>query len=157
MPRGVYVRTPENTRRRRSVEDNFWAKVAVGEPDECWLWTAATQGPYGQFWFGKRPWKAHRVSWVLTHGSIDPLLDCCHSCDTPKCVNPKHLWLGTAKDNMADCSAKNRTFRGQWTHCLHGHEFTPENTAIRFNGMRRCRICERARNQESRRKKRGNS
>jgi hypothetical protein len=40
------------------------------------------------------------------------------------------------------------------THCKRGHEFTEENTYIRFDGSRECRTCTRERGEERRRVKR---
>ncbi len=93
----------------------FWAKVAVGGPDECWLWTAGTFGskPYGQFGIQEAPGKqkhlyAHRVAFRLAHGPIAEGAYICHSCDTPLCCNPAHLFAGTHTDNMRDASRKGR-------------------------------------------------
>lgn len=91
----------------------FWAKVEKRGPADCWLWTsAAIPFGHGQFTLGKRPnarpYYAHRISWTLAHGSIPAGLQVCHTCDTPKCVNPAHLFLGTQLDNLRDASRKGR-------------------------------------------------
>lgn len=95
--------------RRKSIEERFWPKVL--KSDGCWLWIAGlTSTGYGQFpsggheRYGARPLKAHRVAWELTYGPIPPNTEIRHKCNTPRCVRPDHLELGTHADNMADMS-----------------------------------------------------
>jgi hypothetical protein len=99
------------------VRRRFWAKVRVLDSDKpCWMWTGSrtSNGRYGQFaWaarFGRtRPVGAHRTAYELAHGvEIADGLQILHSCDTPLCVNPNHLFLGTHTDNMQDASGKGR-------------------------------------------------
>lgn len=53
-----------------------------------------------------------RIAWILAHGRIPDGLLVCHHCDNPTCVRPDHLFLGTARDNARDMSAKNRAPKG---------------------------------------------
>lgn len=96
----------------KPIADRFWAKVARRGPDECWLWTAScVAGGYGQIGRGGRRGAnvmAHRLSYELSVGPIPPGRVVMHSCDTPPCVNPAHLVLGTQRDNLADMRAKDR-------------------------------------------------
>jgi hypothetical protein len=55
---------------------------------------------------------AHRVAYELTYGPISDDIDVLHRCDTPVCVNPAHLFLGTQAQNVADMVAKNRQAKG---------------------------------------------
>lgn len=118
----------------------FWKKVDIKGPDDCWNWTASTNGRgYGYFRFGESK-VAHRVAYILTYGSIDDKLLILHSCDNRLCCNPVHLRQGTRGDNVHDAIDRKRYYHSSKTHCPQGHEYTPENTYSR-NGYRQCRIC----------------
>ena len=94
--------------------DRFEKKY-IPEPNTgCWLWTATgDEKGYGHFRYKGRPQKAHRASWMLHRGEIPDGMLVCHHCDTPACVNPDHLFLGTNDDNMRDRQEKGRQARGE--------------------------------------------
>lgn len=73
----------------------FWAKV--DRSGECWLWRATTDGPgYGFFRIAPGVMRrAHRIAWEMIVGPIPLGMCLLHRCDTPGCVRPAHLFLGT--------------------------------------------------------------
>jgi hypothetical protein len=114
----------------------FWAKVDRG-PD-CWLWRGAraTNG-YGQVRVDYRLWLAHRYALVLDGRTAPDHMMVCHSCDTPLCVRPHHLFIGTAKDNAVDMSLK-----GRGTGKLSGEEVLTIR-AERMAGVRQADLAKR--------------
>lgn len=95
---------------RVSPEDRFWSRVQ--KTDGCWIWTGAASGGdsgggYGNCHWNGKTMLAHRVSYLLEHGTLPDLL-ILHSCDTPLCVRPSHLFVGTQTDNMQDMIWKGR-------------------------------------------------
>jgi hypothetical protein len=111
----------------------------------CWLWIGGKdKDGYGKFkWVNGKDERAHRFSWLFFRGPIPESLFVLHKCDNTSCVNPDHLFLGTHAMNMGDKKEKGRQ-RNQYknaSHCIHGHEFTAENTYHRKDGGRNCRRC----------------
>lgn len=99
--------------RRWSLQQrlDYWTDKSAG-PDACWPWQGTIHHlGYGVTGYRGRQWRAHRLSWAATKGPIPPGMLVLHSCDNPPCVNPAHLWLGTHRDNSADCVAKGRNTR----------------------------------------------
>lgn len=101
---------------RRLIE-HFLAKVGGPTPTGCWEWQGfIDRGGYGRYkWVDRTNWIAHRLMFALAFGDFDWSLDVCHMCDYRKCVNPDHLFLGTAQDNIDDMVKKGRqrTARGE--------------------------------------------
>lgn len=104
----------------------FWSKVKILGPDDCWEWQRGLDRKgYGQFSIGFKKWIASRFSYLLAHGSIPEGLSVLHTCDNPPCVNPKHLFVGTALDNCLDKVAKGRAKGGAFGD-LNGSRTRPD-------------------------------
>lgn len=96
------------------VEAAFWKRVRKTET--CWLWMGKkNEKGYGIFYTPDNPnLRAHHYSWMLHgNGEVPEGLLLRHSCDTPSCVNPKHLLLGLPEDNSFDMVSRGRSARGE--------------------------------------------
>lgn len=131
------------------VADRFWPKVVVGEPEECWEWTAAMIRGYGTFrgpgGRNGRMLRAHRVAYELLVAPIPEDLQLDHLCRNPACVNPAHLEPVTNHENQ-----QRRPDVGG-THCPNGHPYDEANTYIYETAKERRRCC-RACNSEAQRR-----
>lgn len=104
---------------KKAELDRFWSKVAIGMDDECWPWTGAKLPKgYGRVKINGRAELAHRVAFFGQNWSHavrrapEPII--LHACDNPSCCNPKHLSLGTYRQNYADSVVRERRAPRDW-------------------------------------------
>lgn len=88
------------------------------DENECWPWLGLFSGSdYGQLYAFKKQWPVHRLSYMLHKGEIPEGFLVRHTCDNPRCVNPKHLELGTHVENALDyaerCSLSERKLNSE--------------------------------------------
>jgi len=109
-------------------QNRFWANVRFGGIDECWEWggKVGSKG-YGRFWLEGKEHYAHRIVYFLIHGGIPFGKFILHHCDNRSCVNHKHVYAGTQKDNTRD---KDERGRGNYACGKRNGRYTrPEKTA----------------------------
>jgi hypothetical protein len=114
-----------------SYEERFFQKV--DKTESCWIWKGALSGRgYGSFSFNQKTMPAHRYSFLIHKGPVPDGGVICHSCDTPSCVNPEHLWAGTHSENTQDMFKKDRqgSSNRKKTHCRRGHSFEEFEPAV---------------------------
>lgn len=130
------------SRRGKSVE-RFWSNVH--KTDTCWLWTGKL-GPdgYARFMVDRKIVGIHRFAHEIFIGPIPEGWEVDHvlanGCHNRHCVNPAHLEAVPSRINN-DRSNSASSINSRKTHCIHGHEFTPENTGYRWSKYRRCKAC----------------
>jgi len=121
-----------------SVKERFFAKVE--KTDSCWNWTSArtasrpkrvladaTEG-YGVISINKRPFYAHRASWLMHNGPLTPGLVIDHLCENTLCVNPEHLRETTSLENSTRSPKHSKYVKYAYykTHCKYGHVRTEQ-------------------------------
>ena len=94
--------------RTRPVAHRFWEKVKRAGDNECWNWLGAKSLGYGKLGVKGRSVLATHISYEAHIGPIPDGMYILHHCDNPSCVNPKHLYPGTAADNIRDCLERGR-------------------------------------------------
>jgi len=92
----------------------FWDSVEVTSHEKCWIWQKSCAGNgYGVISYKSKQYAAHRIAYILVNDEDIPTnMQVCHVCDNPICVNPLHLFLGTADDNAKDKVNKERSLKG---------------------------------------------
>lgn len=115
-------------------------------PDDsgCWVWKGYIRDGYGIFNYKGKKMQAHRFMYqLMLDKELSKYIQLDHLCKNRACVNPDHV---------EEVSGKENTLRGMGptainarrTHCVNGHEFTPDNTYIRpDDGARDCKTCAR--------------
>ena len=138
----------------------FMSKVIPS--DGCWGWSGSsfTVTRYRIFnvkmkdgvW---RPTVAHRVSYLIHKGVIPDGWEIDHLCRNRGCVNPHHLEAVTRRENVLR-GASPMAAQATQSHCVHGHEFTSENTYFKPGTFKReCRECMRERDRRRAESRRG--
>lgn len=129
-----------------SLVQRFIRLINKESKDGCWNWMGSTDmRGYGYFNFDNKTARAHRFSYELFTGKKIPqrkVID--HLCRNPSCVNPAHLEVVSHYENIMRGTGVGVKSANK-THCVRGHEFSPENTVYQEgrNGRiwRVCKIC----------------
>lgn len=129
------------------AEAAFWAKVDVGHPLGCWLWTGGTSAHgYGIATAPHLRTKlAHRIAFILLCGEIPAGMTLDHLCRIRACVNPDHLEPVTqsinTKRGASPVVLQGRAAKKRGDICRHGHSL--DDAYVRPSGHRECRTCRR--------------
>lgn len=128
--------------------NDFWGRVSEPDPlTGCMNWQQYVEpSGYARYAHRGQMIRVHRIAYADTHGSVPDGMIIDHLCGNRSCCNPDHL---EAVDNWTNVRRGNSPVAQNWrkTHCVNGHEFTPENTYVPKNRptQRYCRACKSSR------------
>lgn len=143
---------PMGRPRRIPTKEWLLSLIEIDEND-CWIWqgTKAKNG-YGVVKSNYKQLKAHRLALELIAGlDVPDDMLVCHTCDVKLCINPDHLYIGTAYDNNWDRMRRNRSsYVGAPKHmvCVRGHPRHPANIYESSNGCKICSFIHRNKNKK---------
>ena len=100
-------------KKKQTLQEGY-EKFVIRSEQGCWDWSGCLSEGYGQFRTCMKKDRAHRASWILTHGEIPDDKQVLHTCNNRKCSNPEHLYLGTSLDNNRDILASGLVIRNQY-------------------------------------------
>jgi hypothetical protein len=103
------------TRRKRPLIERLESHTMPEPNTGCWIWTGFTFLGYGKIRVDGSSKLAHRVYYELIKSPIPSGMCLCHHCDTPACVNPDHMFVGSHMDNTRDKQEKGRMKKGEST------------------------------------------
>lgn len=136
MPKRKYASDKERITRNVAVDDKG-----------CWIWQGYVHPNtgYGSIYFDGESTVAHRVAYRLFVGPIPTGLHIDHLCRVRACANPEHLEPVTVLENVRRAPVHIAHVNRAKTHCVNGHEYTPENTGRSGKYQYRyCIACNRA-------------
>jgi hypothetical protein len=140
---GVSLSAIERVERRCVYEDR-------GYDTPCLIFTGAIADGYGKVSVTvrgvKRMLRVHKFVWEHVHGPVPEGLELDHLCRQTDCCNPDHLEAVTHAENLRRGAA----LGPRKTHCIRGHERTPQNMSSSYT----CRKCKTALGRERRRRQR---
>lgn len=119
----------------------FNNKYVIDNKTNCWNWTGASNGFYGQIRTGSKMEGAHRYSYRKFVGYIPPSYQIDHLCRNTFCVNPSHLEAVLQNENNKRSNSAS-AIHARKTSCKYGHPFDDANTRKTKRG-RVCRQCAR--------------
>ena len=93
---------------RATPLDRLKSRIVTVPESGCWIYNSGDLSDYGRIRVRGVKVKAHRLSYEAHHGPVPSGLFVCHRCDTPSCVNPDHLYAGTASQNSIDRNVRGR-------------------------------------------------